>query len=169
MDEGPLQGGNYGPYIQSERKAIYQEYAQQLIKTKAAYYCFCDQERLDLLRDENGVRRYDKHCLHLSEAENSSEIPHPEYHMWFAKTCQPKEKVSFVDLVYGEVTVPNAELEDHVLLKSDGMPTYNFANVIDDHLMKITMWCVVMNIYLQRRSITYYMMRLVGNDLNIFT
>lgn len=135
-DEGPGKG-DYGPYIQSERKAIYAEYAKKLVELGGAYYCFCDKERLNTLADENGIKRYDKHCLRLSpeEIKENLEAGVP----YVIRQNMPTEGVtSYTDLVYGEITVPNSELEDNILLKSDGMPTYNFANVVDDHLMKIT-------------------------------
>lgn len=137
FDEGPNEGGPDGPYIQSERKAIYHAHALQLIKTKAAYYCFCTKERLDSLRDAQGIKKYDKHCLSLNEEEIAnklaSKIP------YVIRQNMPTVGISeFDDLVFGHVKIENKELEDHVLLKSDGMPTYNFANVVDDHLMHIT-------------------------------
>ena len=136
-DEGPDIGGDYGPYIQSERAAIYKEYAEKLVKLGGAYYCFCDKERIDSLKDENGVGRYDKHCLHLSKEEIAEKfaagVP------YVIRQNVPEEgSGSYEDLVYGTVTVDFKDIEDGVLLKSDGMPTYNFANVVDDHLMGIT-------------------------------
>lgn len=135
-DEGP-DGGDYGPYVQSERKSIYREYAEKLVKLGGAYYCFCDKERLDTLADENGIKRYDKHCLHLTEEEIKQKLDAGVPYV--IRQNMPTEGVSsYEDMVYGEISVPNDELEDNILLKSDGMPTYNFANVVDDHLMKIT-------------------------------
>ena len=136
IDEGPNEGGPYGPYVQTERKDIYLKYAKELVEKGAAYYCFCDKERLDSLK-VNGIARYDKHCLHLSkeevEAKLASGVP------YVIRQNMPTEGVSeFDDLVFGHVTIPNNELEDQILIKSDGLPTYNFANVIDDHLMHIT-------------------------------
>ena len=136
-DEGPDIGGDYGPYIQSERAAIYKEYAEKLVELGGAYYCFCDKERIDSLKDENGVGRYDKHCLHLSKEEIAEKfaagVP------YVIRQNVPEEgSGSYEDLVYGTVTVDFKDIEDGVLLKSDGMPTYNFANVVDDHLMGIT-------------------------------
>ena len=137
IDEGPNEGGNYGPYIQSERKGLYMKYALQLVEKGAAYYCFCDKERLDSIKGENGIKRYDKHCLHLSKEEIDANLKAGK--PFVIRQNMPTEGVSsFVDLSFGEVTVPNNELEDQILIKSDGMPTYNFANVIDDHLMGIT-------------------------------
>lgn len=136
-DEGPNEGGNYGPYVQSERKSVYLEYAKKLVETKAAYYCFCDKERLDSLKNDTGVARYDKHCLHLSEEEIQERLARGDKYV--IRQNMPTEGVSeFEDLVYGHIAVPNNELEDQILIKSDGMPTYNFANVVDDHLMNIT-------------------------------
>ncbi|MDD4212900.1 MAG: glutamate--tRNA ligase [Bacilli bacterium] len=137
VDEGPNEGGNYGPYVQSERKPIYIEYAKQLVEKGAAYYCFCDKERLDTLSDEKGIKKYDKHCLHLSKAEVDAKLA---LHIPFViRQNMPLEGVSsFDDLVFGHVAIENKELEDQVLIKSDGMPTYNFANVVDDHLMEIS-------------------------------
>ncbi len=136
-DEGPGMGGNCGPYIQSERAAIYKEYAQKLVELGGAYYCFCGKERLDSLKDENGVGRYDKHCLHLSKEEVAARLAAGEPYV--IRQNVPEEGVgSYEDLVYGAVTVEYKEIEDGVLLKSDGLPTYNFANVVDDHLMGIT-------------------------------
>ena len=137
VDEGPLQGGEYGPYVQTQRKDLYMKYALELVEKGAAYYCFCDKERLDSLATENGIKRYDKHCLHLSKEEVAMRLARGD--KWVIRQNMPTEGVSeFDDLVFGHVTVPNNELEDQILIKSDGLPTYNFANVIDDHLMKIS-------------------------------
>ncbi|HHU55783.1 MAG TPA: glutamate--tRNA ligase [Acholeplasmataceae bacterium] len=137
VDEGPNEGGEYGPYVQSERRDIYIKYALELIEKGAAYYCFCDQERLDSLKDEKGIKRYDKHCLHLPKEEVKKRLDQGEPYV--IRQNMPTTGVTeFVDLVYGKVTVDNSELEDQILIKSDGMPTYNFANIIDDHLMKIS-------------------------------
>ncbi|MBQ2712805.1 MAG: glutamate--tRNA ligase [Clostridia bacterium] len=135
-DEGPDVGGDYGPYIQSDRKEIYAEYAKKLVELGGAYYCFCTKERLESLTDENGQRKYDKHCLHLSREEVERRIAAGEPYV--IRQNIPEEGVSwYEDLVYGKISVELKELEDNILIKSDGMPTYNFANVIDDHLMKI--------------------------------
>lgn len=137
IDEGPNEGGNYGPYIQSERKGLYMKYALELVEKGAAYYCFCDKERLESIKGENGIKRYDKHCLKISKEEIEANLKAGK--PFVIRQNMPTEGVSsFVDLSFGEVTVPNSELEDQILIKSDGMPTYNFANVIDDHLMGIT-------------------------------
>ena len=120
-----------------ERKEIYQKYAKELIDKGVAYYCFCSKERLESLADETGVRRYDKHCLHLSKEEIEENLKNNVPYV--IRQNMPTTGVSkFTDLVYGEIVIENKELEDHVLIKSDGFPTYNFANVIDDHLMGIT-------------------------------
>lgn len=136
-DEGPDVGGPYGPYVQSERKSIYKEYAEQLIALGGAYYCFCTKERLESLTDENGVRTYDKHCLYLSKEEVEQNLKNGVPYV--IRQNIPKEGTgTYHDLIYGDISVDYSELEDNVLIKSDGMPTYNFANVVDDHLMKIT-------------------------------
>lgn len=146
-DEGPDKDGGVGPYVQSERQAqgIYLKYAKQLIEEGKAYYCFCDKERLESLRQtittESGETKeivvYDKHCLHLSKEEVEEKlaagIP------YVIRQNSPTEgTTTFHDELYGDVTVPNQELDDMILIKSDGFPTYNFANVVDDHLMGIT-------------------------------
>ncbi len=136
-DEGPDVGGNYGPYIQSERKQIYLDYAKKLIELGGAYYCFCTKERLETLTDKNGNRKYDKHCLKLSKEEVERRIASGEPYV--IRQNIPTEGISsYNDLIYGVIEVDYNELEDNILIKSDGMPTYNFANVIDDHLMGIT-------------------------------
>ncbi|HHX79064.1 MAG TPA: glutamate--tRNA ligase [Acholeplasmataceae bacterium] len=136
FDEGPNEGGDFGPYVQSERKEIYHKYAQELISKGHAYYCFCDKERLSNV-SFMGTHRYDKHCLSLSKEEISANLA--KGIPYAIRQNIPVEGISeFEDLVFGKITIPNRELEDNVLLKSDGMPTYNFANVVDDHLMGIT-------------------------------
>jgi glutamyl-tRNA synthetase len=136
-DEGPNEGGPYGPYVQSQRLNIYREYAEKLIASGHAYYCFCDKERLESLRDEKGLARYDKHCLHLSPAEIEEKLKSGVPYV--IRQNMPTEGVTeFTDLVFGKIAVENRELEDQILIKSDGYPTYNYANVIDDHLMAIT-------------------------------
>lgn len=136
-DEGPGVGGDYGPYIQSERKSGYMEYAKQLIESGYAYYCFCTKERLAALKTEQGVYRYDGHCAALSREEVEEKLASGTPYVIRQK--MPREGATvFTDAVYGEISVDNDELEDQILIKSDGMPTYNFANVIDDHLMDIT-------------------------------
>ena len=141
-DEGPDKDGGCGPYVQSERQAagIYMEYAKKLIDKGEAYYCFCDKERLESLKQEvagKEIMMYDKHCLHLSKEEVEEKlaagIP------YVIRQNNPTEgTTTFHDDIYGDITVDNAELDDMVLIKSDGYPTYNFANVVDDHLMGIT-------------------------------
>ena len=141
-DEGPDIGGPVGPYVQSDRQkqGIYMEYAKKLIDKGEAYYCFCDQERLNSLKREvNGeeIMTYDKHCLHLSKEEVEANLKAGK--PFVIRQNNPKEgTTTFHDEIYGDITVDNAELDDMVLIKSDGYPTYNFANVVDDHLMKIT-------------------------------
>jgi glutamyl-tRNA synthetase len=136
-DEGGEKGGPFAPYTQSERKDVYLEYAKKLIEKGGAYYCFCDKERLEGLTDENGIKKYDKHCLALTPEQIQEKLNSGEPYV--IRQNIPKEGESvFVDLVFGEIKVNCSELEDGVLIKSDGMPTYNFANVIDDHLMNIT-------------------------------
>lgn len=135
-DEGPDVGGDYGPYIQSQRKDIYLKYAKELIERGGAYYCFCDKERLDSLVDEKGIKRYDKKCSRLTEQEIKQKLDLGVPYV--IRQNMPTEGESgYEDLVFGHISVPNNELEDHILIKSDGMPTYNFANVVDDHLMNI--------------------------------
>ena len=136
-DEGPDVGGDYGPYIQSERKHIYTEYAKKLVELGGAYYCFCSQDRIETLKDDAGNMRYDKHCLKLSKAEIEEKIKKGEPYV--IRQNVPEEGTgTYHDLVYGDISVDYKDIEDGILIKSDGMPTYNFANVIDDHLMGIT-------------------------------
>ena len=143
-DEGPDKDGGYGPYVQSERNAsgLYLKYAKQLIDQGDAYYCFCDKERLESLKSsvsENGTEIvvYDKHCLHLSKEEIEANLAAGKPYV--IRINMPMEgTTTFHDEIYGDITVPNAELDDMILIKSDGFPTYNFANVIDDHLQGIT-------------------------------
>ncbi len=138
-DEGPDVGGEYGPYIQSERKELYLPYALKLIEKKRAYYCFCSKDRLESIKQTAGqeMTKYDRHCMDLCENDIkeklASGIP------YVIRQKMPTEgSVTYNDAVYGEITVPCSELEDQILIKSDGFPTYNFANVVDDHLMAIT-------------------------------
>ena len=143
-DEGPDKDGGVGPYVQSERQAsgIYMKYAKQLIEQGDAYYCFCDKERLESLKtsvSEDGTQivNYDKHCLHLSKEEIEANLAAGKPYV--VRINMPTEgTTTFHDEIYGDITVPYAELDDMILIKSDGYPTYNFANVIDDHLMNIT-------------------------------
>lgn len=141
-DEGPDLGGEYGPYVQSERQkaGIYTDYAKVLLDKGEAYYCFCDQERLNSLkRTVNGeeIMTYDKHCLHLSKEEIEANLKAGKPYV--IRQNNPREgKTTFHDEIYGDISVDNSELDDMVLIKSDGYPTYNFANVVDDHLQEIT-------------------------------
>ena len=141
-DEGPDKDGGVGPYVQSERQAsgIYLKYAKQLIEEKKAYYCFCDKARLESLTqvvDGKEISVYDKHCLHLSQEEIDKNLA--EGKPYVIRQNNPNEgTTTFHDEIYGDISVDNAELDDMILIKSDGYPTYNFANVIDDHLMGIT-------------------------------
>lgn len=141
-DEGPDKDGGVGPYIQSERQknGIYLEYAKKLIEKGEAYYCFCDEERLGTLVTEmegKTIARYDKHCLSLSKEEIEANLAAGKPYV--IRQNNPLEgTTTFSDELYGDITVPNEELDDMILIKSDGFPTYNFANVVDDHLMNIT-------------------------------
>ena len=135
-DEGPGVGGEFGPYVQSERKNDYMLYAKELVEKGAAYYCFCTKERLDALEGAGGFAKYDRHCLRLSKEEIAAKLAGGEPFVIRQKI--PDGETTFHDEVYGSITVKNDELEDQVLIKSDGLPTYNFANVVDDHLMRIT-------------------------------
>ena len=143
-DEGPDKDGGYGPYVQSERNAsgLYLKYAKQLVEQGDAYYCFCDKERLESLKtsvsdDGTDIVVYDKHCLGLSREEVEANLAAGK--PWVIRLNVPNEgETTFHDEIYGDITVPNSELDDMILIKSDGFPTYNFANVVDDHLMGIT-------------------------------
>lgn len=139
-DEGPDVGGDYGPYVQSERKNDYLKYALELIDKGEAYYCFCTKERLDSLKTETGeheqIAKYDRHCLHLSPEEVKANLDAGKPYVIRQKIREGS--TTFHDEVYGDITVDNSEMEDQILIKSDGFPTYNFANVIDDHAMNIT-------------------------------
>ncbi|MCR5791871.1 MAG: glutamate--tRNA ligase [Lachnospiraceae bacterium] len=144
-DEGPDKDGGVGPYVQSERQAqgLYLKYAKELVEKGEAYYCFCTKERLDNLKasvtDENGkeIAKYDKHCLSLSKEEVEEKLAAGVPYV--IRQNNPTEgTTSFHDVIFGDITVENEELDDMILIKSDGYPTYNFANVIDDHLMGIT-------------------------------
>ena len=143
-DEGPDKDAGFGPYVQSERNAsgLYLKYAKQLVEQGDAYYCFCDKERLDSLRtsvseDGTDIVVYDKHCLGLGREEVEANLAAGK--PWVIRLNVPNEgETTFHDEIYGDITVPNCELDDMILIKSDGYPTYNFANVVDDHLMEIT-------------------------------
>ena len=141
-DEGPDNPGTVGPYVQSERvkAGIYMKYAKMLIEKGEAYYCFCTQERLDSLRrevDGKEIMMYDKHCLHLSKEEIEANLKAGKPYV-IRQNVPNEGTTKFEDEIYGTIEVPNEELDDMVLIKSDGYPTYNFANVVDDHLMGIT-------------------------------
>jgi len=146
-DEGPDKDGGVGPYVQSERvkQGIYMKYARQLIDKGEAYYCFCTPERLESLKkevvDENGEKKvvsiYDKHCLHLSKEEIEANLKAGKPYV-IRQNNPTTGTTTFHDEIYGDITVDNSELDDMILIKSDGYPTYNFANVVDDHLMGIT-------------------------------
>lgn len=141
-DEGPDKDGGFGPYVQSERQAagIYMKYAKELVEKGKAYYCFCDKERLESLKQEidgKEISVYDKHCLHLSKEEVQAKLDAGV--PFVIRQNSPTEgTTTFHDEIYGDISVENAELDDMILIKSDGFPTYNFANVVDDHIMGIT-------------------------------
>lgn len=142
-DEGPDIGGNYGPYVQSERKTIYKEYALKLVEKGEAYYCFCsnnkdeEEQREDSHEENTKTYGYNRHCRNLSFEEIQKNLA--EGKPYVIRQRVPLEgTTTFHDEVYGDITVENSSLDDQILLKSDGMPTYNFANVVDDYLMNIT-------------------------------
>lgn len=144
-DEGPDKDGGCGPYVQSERQkeGIYLKYAKELVDKGEAYYCFCTKERLETLRsvvseeEDKEIIKYDKHCLHLSKEEVEANLAAGMPYV--IRQNNPTEgTTTFHDAIYGDITVDNEELDDMILMKSDGFPTYNFANVVDDHLMSIT-------------------------------
>lgn len=137
-DEGPDKPGEYGPYVQSERLNMYKPYAEQLIEQGKAYRCFCTKERLDSLKDdETPGGGYDRHCRDLPQEEIDRLLA--EGVPYVIRQKMPLEgSTTFTDAVFGEITVENSELQDQILIKTDGYPTYNFANVIDDHTMNIT-------------------------------
>lgn len=141
-DEGPDNPGKCGPYVQSERvkEGIYMKYALELVEKGKAYYCFCSKERLEGLKQTiagKEIMMYDKHCLHLSKEEIEERLASGMPFV-IRQNIPSEGKTSFTDDIYGEITVENSELDDMILIKSDGYPTYNFANVVDDHLMGIT-------------------------------
>jgi len=142
-DEGPDKDGGYGPYVQSERikTGIYMKYAKELIEKGEAYYCFCDKERLASLKTEvvegKEISVYDKHCLSLSKEEIEANLAAGKPFV-IRQNIPDEGTTTFHDELYGDITVENAELDDMILIKSDGFPTYNFANVVDDHTMNIT-------------------------------
>ena len=135
-DEGPDVGGPVAPYVQTERMGYYKKYAELLIEKGCAYRCFCSEERLQQLHADDPNAKHDRHCLHLTQEEIDAKLAAGEPYVIRQKI--PEGHTTFHDAVYGDITVDNADLEDQILLKSDGLPTYNFANVIDDHLMGIT-------------------------------
>lgn len=140
-DEGPDIGGPVGPYVQSERMGMFKSYAEELVKTGHAYYCFCDKERLDEVRKIQEASRiapmYDRHCRDLSPEEVQAKLDAGVPYVIRQK--MPLDgTTTFHDEIYGDITVENSTLDDQILIKTDGMPTYNFANVVDDHLMGIT-------------------------------
>ncbi|MBD3329712.1 glutamate--tRNA ligase [Candidatus Dojkabacteria bacterium] len=141
FDEGPKQGGDYGPYIQSERLEIYQEHAHKLVEMGHAYYCFCSKERLDEIREKQRANKmrimYDRHCRDIDPKESKKRVDSGDPYVVRMKF--PTEGyLEFTDEIYGKIRVNNEEIDDMVLLKSDGYPTYHFSVVIDDHLMEIT-------------------------------
>lgn len=135
-DEGPDVGGEYGPYIQSQRLDTYKPYAEQLVREDKAYYCFCTKERLEQLH-EQGFGGYDRHCRDLPQEEVQRLLEAGTPYV-IRQKVPLTGSTTFQDAVFGEITIENKEIEDQVLIKADGYPTYNFANVIDDHLMHIT-------------------------------
>lgn len=142
FDEGPEVGGNYGPYFQSQRLSIYQKYSDELIKTGKAYYCFCTSERLKELRAEQERQKlpqakYDKHCLNLTKEEIDDKLNSSTPYVVRLNVPQ-SQKIIFQDIVRGEVEFDSNNIDDQVLIKSDGFPTYHLANVVDDHLMEIS-------------------------------
>lgn len=141
-DEGPDRDGGVGPYVQSERVkcGLYMKYAKQLIDRGEAYYCFCTPERLESLKqvvDGKEISVYDKHCLHLTPEEIRHNLDAGMPYV-IRQNNPTTGTTTFHDELYGDVTFDNSELDDMILIKSDGYPTYNFANVVDDHLMGIT-------------------------------
>jgi len=136
-DEGPDIGGPFGPYVQSERRHLYMDYAKELVEKGGAYYCFCTKERLESLhKDDEEGGGYDNHCRNLTKDEIDKNLA--DGIPFVIRQMIPTGKTTFTDVVFGDITVENDTLDDQVLMKSDGYPTYNFANVIDDHLMEIT-------------------------------
>lgn len=140
-DEGPQVGGPYAPYVQSQRLDLYQQYAQELVDKKKAYYCFCSKERLEAVRAEQQKNkrppRYDRHCRHLSEAEVQEKLAQGEKYV--LRLAVPDDQtITFHDLLRGDISIQSNEVDDQVLMKSDGFPTYHLGVVVDDHLMEIT-------------------------------
>lgn len=137
-DEGPVVGGDFGPYIQSERKDIYKKYAQELVDKGYAYYCFCTKERLDSLHKEGEIGAgYDRHCRDLSKEEIEKNLA--EGKPYVIRQKMPLEGVTgYDDAIFGHIETENSELQDQILMKADGFPTYNFCHIVDDHLMGVT-------------------------------
>ena len=136
-DEGPDVGGEHGPYVQSLRKDIYMEYAKKLVDLGAAYYCFCTKERLEKLHEEDATGGYDRHCRNLSKEEVEENLA--KGMPFVIRQKMPLDGVtSYTDSVFGEISMNNSELQDQILMKADGYPTYNFCHVVDDYLMGVT-------------------------------
>ena len=136
-DEGPDVGGEHGPYVQSERKDIYIEYAKKLVELGAAYYCFCTKERLEKLHEEDSTGGYDRHCRNLSKEEIEKNLK--DGIPYVIRQKMPLEGITrYTDAVFGEISMSNSELQDQILIKADGFPTYNFCHVVDDYLMGVT-------------------------------
>ena len=153
-DEGPDIGGNYGPYVQSERKPIYAEYAHKLVDLGGAHYCFCAANDTEDSDDENAIPvKFKDPCKLLSVEEARKRIAAGEKFV-VRQTINKTGKSKFHDVVYGDIEIDYDDLDEGVLLKSDGFPTYNFANVVDDHLMEITHVVRGMNIFHPPRNIT---------------
>ncbi len=172
-DEGPDKDGGCGPYVQSQRQAegIYLKYAKMLVEKGEAYYCFCDKERLESLKQEIAGKEiivYDKHCLHLSKEEVEAKLAAGVPYV-IRQNNPTTGTTTFHDEIYGDITVDNSELDDMILIKSDGYPTYNFANVVDYDLMGITHVVREMNTFLHHLSITVYMRLLAGKCRCTFT
>jgi len=136
-DEGPDVGGDHGPYVQSERKEIYMEYAKKLVDIGAAYYCFCTKERLEKLHEEDATGGYDRHCRNLSKEEVEENLKNGVPFV-IRQKMPLTGSTSYKDSVFGEITMNNSELQDQILMKADGYPTYNFCHVVDDYLMGVT-------------------------------
>ena len=136
-DEGPDVGGDFGPYVQSDRKEIYMEYAKKLVDMGAAYYCFCTKERLEKLHEEDSLGGYDRHCRDLSKEEIEKNLA-AGIPFVIRQKMPLTGTVSYFDSVFGTISTEASELQDQILMKADGYPTYNFAHVVDDYLMGIT-------------------------------
>lgn len=136
-DEGPDIGGEHGPYVQSERLGLYKQYAEELIRRGAAYYCFCTKERLGQLHEEDATGGYDRHCRDLSPEEVERNLAAGVPYV-IRQRMPLTGTTGYHDEVFGDISVENAELQDQILMKADGYPTYNFCHVVDDHLMGVT-------------------------------